>query len=131
MNAYRIDVQADGVCIDDSYEGIGVVDLVTEGPQLAARLCNDQDQYIMSDLETQAWFVCAEFDHDVIDIDIILEDQTGALSLISATKNDIEVISFTSQEGGVYTLTVYADPRSNGVGDYEVTLQSEACTSQP
>lgn len=131
LNAYRIDLQANGVCIDDAYERLNSVNLLTEGPTLTARLCNDQDNYTLSGLETGQWFICTEFEHDTIDIDIALENDNGDDSIVSATKTDLESIAFTAQEGVVYTLTVYSDPRSPGIGDYELRLQTEACTSQP
>ena len=131
LSAYRVDFQADGVCIDDTLESPEPVELVPELSLNALKLCNDEDEFIFNGLPAGQWHVCVTFEHDLIDIDIQLTSLSSELIDASATKEDLESISFESIEGQSYILTVYADSRSSGIGTYNATLQTAPCTSQP
>ena len=131
LSAYRVDFQADGVCVDDSLETTNPIELTPELTLESLKLCNDSDEFELSGLGAADWNVCVQFEHDEIDIDIQLETQSGEFIASSATKEDLESISFTSVEGEAYLLTVYSDLRSSGIGTYTVVLQATPCASQP
>ena len=131
LSAYRIDFQADGVCVDDVLESLDPALLMPETALDSLKLCNDNDEFSVSGLANESWNICVQFDHSEIDIDIQLETTSGALIATSATKEDLESISFNSSEDETYILRVYADLRSSGIGTYNVVLQTAPCTSQP
>ena len=131
LSAYRVDFQADGVCVDDPLEATSAIELTPELTLASLKLCNDSDGFTLTELGAADWNVCVQFDHSEIDIDIQLETESGEFIASSATKEDLESISFTSVEGEAYLLTVYSDLRSSGIGTYTIALQTAPCTSQP
>ena len=131
LSAYRLDFQADGVCVDDGFESQTSIELLPDIALDELKLCNDTDEFSIADLSPETWTICAEFTHSTIDIDLRLETASGAFIANSATKEDIESITFDAVENETYQLIVYADPRSDGVGSYTLVLQNAPCTSQP
>ena len=117
--------------LHSTLEATGAIELTPELTLASLKLCNDSDGFTLTELGAADWNVCVQFDHSEIDIDIQLETESGEFIASSATKEDLESISFTSVEGEAYLLTVYSDLRSSGIGTYTIALQTAPCTSQP
>ena len=131
LSAYRLDLSANNICVDDSLESINPIPLLPDEVASSMKLCNDEDRFSLDTLSAGSWNVCVYFSHDDIDIDIGLATASGESIAVSATKEDLETITFEAEEGQSFELLVFADPRSSGEGTYTAVLQNAPCTSQP
>ena len=72
------------------------------------KLCNDEDRFSLDTLSAGTWNVCVYFSHDEIDIDIGLATASGESVAVSATKEDLETITFEAEESQSFELLVFA-----------------------
>lgn len=125
---YGLEVKVQRACTDDNLEPVppalaASIDVPFDQADLV--LCADEDWYTLS-LPAGSYTICTLFEHDDGDIDLSLYEtgptQTPVAS--SMTKNDVEVISFTSTETSNYELNVFLDDRDSVITNYRLVIGS-------
>ncbi len=123
---YGLELTVVRACTDDALEPVPPLASTTiESPfdQSDLILCADDDWYSVT-LPAGSYTICALFEHDDGDIDLSLYEtgptQTPIAS--SMTKNDVEVISFTSDQPTTYDLNVFLDDRDSVITSYRLAI---------